>query len=227
MPGIFDRFKPTDVYTAQRLMLYLMNFGGLLPLEITIRAGQKRLKISLIGCVFLIAFACLYATWITIMLTAEEELTPLAHKTVLEQFMVKVKVINLFVLLVFLYGASWCMTKRISICMQHIANIDKKLNFIGVEINYWETFHFTTALICFVIAQLIITLVLTTIANDLLPVKESQKWGAYVTTHLPLVTLSLVECYYACVTFQIKKRYEALNRVSLLILLTFKSFQIT
>lgn len=120
-----------------------------------------------------------------------------------------------------LYGSCLCLPKKIRTCMECIVNIDRKLNLVGVEIDYWKGFYLSILLlICFLATHLSIAFALNVaqiycIMDDF-PDEILPPGTTLITLHVPLVTVTMnfIVSYYTCITYEIKQRFEAMNRVS-------------
>lgn len=223
MCNVFARvrnyFKPTDVYTSQRLMLFLLNFAGLLPLRIAESRNDNRLRLSKTGCVFAFLSLSVYmAGYSVLFIYHTPEMTERIYSKVLQRFLVTVQFVNRIILVIVLHCSSLCSTKELRACMQQIIKIDRKFDYIGVEMNYWKGFRFSIAMIVFQIAHFVLTVVMSQLMIDSLTKVDRNfvitGWANYVTHHTSLVCVSLVECFYACITYEICKRFEAMNEVS-------------
>lgn len=215
-------FKPTDIYTSQRLMLSLLLSVGLFPLRITESRNHKRLAISIVGYVLSVLFIIFFIACFIILLMYNDILKK-ARKTFIARLASAVKFFNLIGLMWLIYGSCMCCSKRIRTCMQKIVNIDAKLNLIGVEINYWKGFHFSIFLISFIIMHWTLSLVMSIITNNFfleqkqeiqdIPTLTFELWTTFFTQHVTLVTISVVNCYFASIAYEINKRFEAMNRM--------------
>lgn len=219
--GIIDRMrffvKPTDIYTSQRLMLYLLNCVGLFPFRITENRNNKTLTVSGIGYFMSFLFIIFFIGCTTVLLM-NTKLLAVARTTAITQLASAVKFFDLIFLMFLIYGTCLCFSKRMRTCLQNIVNIDRKLNLLGVEISYWRGFYFSMFLIWFIIIHFTSSVVMSTLQNHFLIEKKPDiafpLWTSFATQHLTLVTVSLIECFYAAIAFEINERFVAMNRVS-------------
>lgn len=210
--------KPTDIYTSQRLILFILKLFGYFPLRISGNQYNRQLKVSIIGYVLFVIFLMFYLTCFTITFIHGEVLLSVHNKSLLSRFGGTLKFANLLVLLIVLYVSSICFTKKITTCMQSIFNIDMKLNLIGIEINYWKGFRYGILFTCFLTVHFILTLMLNILLNEIVIASQPNirlpVWTSFFSHHMTLVTMTLFECYFACIMFEIRSRFEAMNRVS-------------
>lgn len=206
-------------------MFYVLNFAGFFPLRISGSKYNRQLRYSAIGCVWCIAFITFYIVSFTLAITKSGNLLNAVHSSLLSKFAALLKFCNMMALLFLLYGSTVLLTKKISKCLQQVCNIDRKLNLIGIDINYSKGFYLSIFLIaCFLTGHFIIMLTLNVHVNY--GIIESNpnittthlQWTTFTTTQMPLIKVTLIECYFACIAFEIGKRFEAMNRVSFEIL---------
>lgn len=211
-------FKPTDIYTSQRLMLYVLNFAGFVPLRISGNENNRRLNISKIGFAFAIIFVVLNLACFGLTYVHSSLLVVVFHTSLLSDFGGSLEFVTMFVLMAVLYISSMSSRKKISACMNSIANIDRKLKLIGIEINYWKGFNYSLLMLtCFVTVHLAFTLIMKFFSNKKMVVLYPQLgldiWATTVTHHMSVVAMSLINSHFACIAFELKKRFEAINRV--------------
>lgn len=202
-------------------MFYVLSFAGFFPLRISGSRYNRQLRISVIGCAWCIAFITFYIVNFVVILTRSEGLLSALHSSLLSKFAALLKFCNMMLLLVLLYGSTLLLTRKISRCLQQVCNIDRKLNLIGIDINYSKGLYLSIFLIaCFLTGHFTIMLTLNfQVNNNILEQNPNitvshLQWTSFTTGHMPLIKLTLIECYFACITFEIKKRFEAMNRVS-------------
>ncbi len=218
---LIDRWRnflePTDIYTSQRIMLNLLYFVGFFPFQINESKINNRLRVSMTGYVFSVVLLSIYIGCFVTTLTFAEDANKAYQYELLGQFARAVKFLNMIVVMTSVYGSCVCMSKSISNCMRHIVHIDRKLNLIGSEIDYWKGFYFSIALTCFIFINFVLSLIVAAWQYDLLIEKFNfvawKLWITFVANHIPLVIVSLIQCYFACIAFEIRKRFEAINRV--------------
>lgn len=237
MDGSFSRwknnFKPTDIYTSQRLMLWLMFIAGYSPLQLTEERNGRRLRLSVIGYILCVTYAsfnviCLIAMWPNGRL---QSVSLILERTPLVDYAAFVKIVSVSITVPLLYIACSRMAKTMVTCMQHFAKVDKKLSLIGVDMDHSKRFKRNVFLIGFIITYLVIVLAMSTWHNGALAIKakimqqdEKKKdrirdvdltlWLLCVTHNISLVAMATVKCYYASIARQISERYKGMNRVS-------------
>lgn len=222
MNNILDQLKvfikPTDIYTSQRLMLYLLKWTGFLPLRIAGNRNQRHLRASVIAyavatIILVFNLACFGITFFH-----RESLMKMFHHSRLSEFAGALEYLSMLTVTILLYGSCLCSTKKIHTCMQNIFNIDRKLNLLGIEISYWHGFYFNIVTItCFVTTHFAITLIMNVFINESIveshPDFRLEVWATLFTHHLPIVLTSLIISYFSGIAFEVQKRFEAMNRV--------------
>lgn len=222
MEDISDRmrnfWKPTDIYTSQRLTLYLLMFTGFFPFQISGNSYNRYLRVSVFGYVMSFLFIVLFTVFFYLVLKNISKVFDVFHDALLAKFSGSLKFFTIMSMMILIYGSCLCLKKKITTCMAKIVSIDKKLNFIGIEINYWNGFYFSIEVISFLAVHFTATLTLNYFLNkaitDGYPDLIFPMWTSFFTNHLPLVAMTVIEIYYACIAFEIRKRFEAMNQVS-------------
>lgn len=236
--GIKDYFKPTDIYKSQRLVLWLMNVAGYLPLKVVEDRNGKRLRPSAIGLAFAVIFFSFNVVCLLLMASQARlvNLAVLFDRPPLARVSEFVKLCGIYAMIPLFYITSFRKSKvnEMATCLHNIVRIDKRLNIIGIDINYWKGFTFNIFLIVFIVIYFIIILVMSTWQISIMEKKAkiyetdpdrkhrmvditSSLWLTLVTHHLTLLGMTIVLCYYASVTIELRERFRGMNRVSSLI----------
>ncbi|XP_037039145.1 putative gustatory receptor 28a [Bradysia coprophila] len=224
--------KPTDIYTSQRLMLCLMKVAGFLPLQITEDRNGRRLQVSAMGYTLSILM-CTFNVVCFIAIGTNGRATTLSYlfdRPRLSQIGTSVKMLSIIIMVPLLYGSSLRTAKKMTTSMQYISNIDKRLHLIGIDVDYWKEFYHSFFVIAFIVTHFVLVLVMSTWQNGVLEVKalilqqDPMKkdlikdvtvalWLGLVTHHLSLVTMTIINCYYATVIREIRERFRGVNRM--------------
>lgn len=210
-------WEPTDVYTSQRLTLYLLMMTGFFPFQIAGTGTNRYLRVSVIGYVMSFLFIGLFLGATSLVIKNREAIIAVFHEELLARFSGILKFLTIMSMMVVIYGTCLYLQKTIRTCMEHIVNIDKKLNFIGIEIDYWKGIYFSIKVVSFLVVHFTATLLLNFFLNRAItsgqPNLVFPLWISFFTNHLPLVTMTVIEIFYACIAFEIRKRFEAMNQV--------------
>ncbi|XP_037032288.1 putative gustatory receptor 28b [Bradysia coprophila] len=237
MAGVFNRLKnylkPTDIYTSQRLILCLVNFAGYLPLQITKNRNGRHLRSSAIGFTFSIIFftitvACFVALFMNGRLWT---LGQLFDRQALANYGAFIRIVSICIMVPVLYGSCIRTGKKMITCMRLIVNIDKRLNLLGIDIDYWKGFYFSVYVIGSISTYFIVSLSMAYWLNDILSQKatkilqqdpgkkeeirdpELALWLLFMTHNVTMVSMTLFICYYASITKEIGERFESMNRM--------------
>lgn len=206
-----DLINPTDIYSAQNLLLKLALISGIAPLKLTGTSGSRRLEISVFGFVILILHMCLFAYCYGHTITIHDSIVSYFFKTEISVLgdALQLCIGLIGICTVFLY--SFCKRKTFIEWFHLMAKIDEQLKEIGVETDYKSTlkFIFLVLFVKFILfnTYLIGSWMLFKMAN-LYP-----NYTCWVSFFQPHLIISIIVVLFLCFVKQMKHRFLLLNKV--------------
>lgn len=211
----FNRFRemlnPTDIYSAQSLLLKLALISGIAPLKLTGTFGCRRLQINFFGFIILILHVCLFAFCYVRTITIHDSIVSYFFKTEISVLgdTLQLCIGLIGICTVFMY--SFCKRQTFILWFHMMAKIDEQLKEIGVETDYKSTqkFIFWVLTVKFVLfnTYLIGSWILFKTAN-LYP-----NYTCWVSFFQPHLIISIIVVLFICFVKQMKHRFLLLNKV--------------
>lgn len=136
-----DFLNPTDIFTAQRPLLFLSLMSGIVPYKVTNNA-DSRLRINLFGFVILIIHLTFFGFCFVKTITVHDSIVSYFFKTEISAISDNLQLcIGLTgMCTVFLY--SLIQRRKFVLWFHLMAKIDEQLKEIGVETDYQSTLKF-------------------------------------------------------------------------------------
>lgn len=207
---IRELLNPTDIFTAQRPLLFLSLMSGLIPYKVTNNA-DSRLKINFFGFALLIVHLTFFGFCYVKTITVHDSIVSYFFKTEISTISDNLQLlIGLTgICTVFLY--SFIQRRKFVLWFNLMAKIDEQLKEIGVETDYRSTlkFIFLVLLVKFIFfnTYLIGSYVMFRI-SDLYP-----HYTCWVVFFMPHIFISIIVVLFICFVKQMKHRFFLLNKV--------------
>lgn len=207
---IRDMMHPTDIFTAQRPLLFLSVMSGLIPYRVT-KNPDSRLEINIFGFALLVIHLTFFGFCYFKTITVHDSIVSYFFKTEISTISDNLQLcIGLTgMCTVFLY--SFIQRRKFVLWFNLMAKIDEQLREIGVETDYRSTlkFIFFVLLVKFIFfnTYLIGSYVLFRI-SDLNP-----HYTCWVVFFMPHIFISIIVVLFICFTKQMKHRFFLLNKV--------------
>lgn len=212
----FNKFReltnPSDIYSAQNLLLKLALISGIAPLKLTGKCGDRRLQINYVGFIILILHVCLFAFCYIRTITIHDSIVSYFFKTEISVLGDTLQLCTglIGICTVFLY--SFCKRQTFVLWFHLMAKIDEQLKEIGVETDYKSTLKFI-----FFVLTVKFVLFNTYLVGSWFLFKMANLYPHYtcwVSFFQPHLIISIIVVLFLCFVKQMKHRFLLLNKVS-------------
>lgn len=205
--------NPTDIYSAQNLLLKLALVSGIAPLKLTGKCGNRRLQINFFGFVILILHVGLFGFCYVRTITIHDSIVSYFFRTEISVLGDTLQLCIGLIGICTVYLYSFCKRQTFIHWFHMMAKIDEQLKEMGVETDYKSTlkFIFLVLTVKFVLfnTYLIGSWILFKMAN-LFP-----NYTCWVSFFQPHLIISIIVVLFLCFVKQMKHRFLLLNKVNL------------
>jgi gustatory receptor len=206
-----ELLNPTDIYSAQSLLIKLSLISGIAPLKLTGKCGNRRLQVNLFGFVILIIHMCIFAFCYIRTITVHDSIVSYFFKTEISVVGDTLQLCIGLIGISTVFLNSFCKRQTFILWFHLMARIDEELKQIGIETDYKSTLKF----ICLVLMVKFIffngymlgSYVLFNMANVF------PNYTCWISFFLPHLMISIIVVLFLCFVKQMKHRFLLLNKV--------------
>lgn len=213
-PIKFDSYlNPTNIYQANRPLLFISFLMGILPFRLNI---NNTLQVTWYGFINTFLHILIFSSCFVITISTRDSFINYFFTTSISLFGDALLLVISFIAITIIFTTSIWKRYALINSLKELYNIDEQLQQLGVDINYKCTLHFI--LFSLILKYIVYTIYFSGSFMLLRNYNIRPNFTAWISYFLPHFMISMVSIQFFCIVKQITQRLSLINNVCILLL---------